>query len=220
MSIIKEEVITTIKTEMVQDEVNPNDGNYLHDNLNYSIKCEVTEENEVPEDNYSKIQMAQVFVDCKIEVDSDNESMDYDLDGQSSKAQFNENNVESIHEKTKYDCTLCEHKSNSRYQLKKHKASKHEGVKYPCDQCDYKANELGNLKRHKRSKHEGVRYPCDQCDYKATQNQHLKKHIEMVHWLEPSKSPEKSETSPGKTKTVGEDSEIHSSDESSNSQEY
>jgi len=238
MDIIKEEVTTTIKTEMEENEINPNDGNYLQDNVNNSIKCEVTEENDDSEENYSNIQMDLVFVECKIEVDSDDESMDCVSEGQSgkvskqkgvkypcdecSKDYTNSSNLRqhkaSKHEGLKYPCDQCDYKANALFDLKKHKDSKHEGVKYPCNECSKDYTDRSSLRKHKEATHKGVRYNCDQCDYKATQKPSLKKHIKRVHESKLSLCPEKSKTTPGKTKTTELVSAINSSDESSDSQ--
>merc|ERR1719319_836189 len=140
---------------MEENEINSSHGNNIQDNVNNFINCEVTEVNEVTEENYSNIQMDPVFVDCKIEVVSDNESMDFVLDEQSSKA--------SKHEGVKYPCDECSKEYISASNLRQHKSSKHKGVKYPCEKCHYKANALSDLRKHKASKHEGVKYPCDEC---------------------------------------------------------
>ena len=48
-------------------------------------------------------------------------------------------NIESVNEKVKYPCSICEKEFTAKGDVKIHIESVHEKVKYPCNQCEYKA---------------------------------------------------------------------------------
>ena len=59
--------------------------------------------------------------------------------------------------------------------------SVYEKFKYLCNLCEFKDPQMGNLKIYIESVHEKIKCPCNQCEYKATGKGHLKTHIESVN---------------------------------------
>ena len=61
---------------------------------------------------------------------------------------FKSQHIKSVHERIKYDCTLCDYKASSTSSLLQHVKNVHEGSKYDCTLCDYKATSKYDLKKH------------------------------------------------------------------------
>ena len=81
----------------------------------------------------------------------------------------------------KYNCVVCDFKSNYEPHMIRHYSLKHEGKqmidgKYSCEYCEYKAKENRSLKLHIKTKHEGLTYHCEMCDYKAAYSSQVKSH--------------------------------------------
>ena len=80
-----------------------------------------------------------------------------------------------------HQCSACEYKTKSTYNLKEHMKSIHDGERYSCNKCNHKAAGKSNLITHVKTVHEGIRYACDQCDHKATRKAYLNSHKLRYH---------------------------------------
>ena len=63
--------------------------------------------------------------------------------------------IKSIHERKRYECTICNASLTTKAKLRKHIEFVHEGKKpFRCDICDVKFAEKGTLDNHIRTVHE------------------------------------------------------------------
>ena len=56
-------------------------------------------------------------------------------------------------------CNPCQKTFSTKGAVKRHKQSIHDKVKFPCSVCDYKASRKEDLAKQNDSVHEGIKYP-------------------------------------------------------------
>jgi hypothetical protein len=95
------------------------------------------------------------------------------------------NNVASVHEGKKFNCSSCNQTFNLKYSLRRHVASVHEGKKFSCSLCNQTFSLNSSLKRHVESFHEGLKFTCSFCGQTSSQIFRLKKHISVSHGNNP-----------------------------------
>ena len=58
--------------------------------------------------------------------------------------------VQTVHEKLRYHCSLCNHQVTRRDKLNEHMQVVHQGLKFKCDVCNEEYNRPAALKKHKK----------------------------------------------------------------------
>ena len=81
-----------------------------------------------------------------------------------------------------YRCNLCNYISPTLFLVRRHLFTHNDEIKYKCDKpgCDYKSNSSYNVSRHKSSVHSSggnSRYKCPYCQYSASELFRVKKHL-------------------------------------------
>jgi len=183
MDVNKQEDTPTIKSEMESYETILGYDSCLQDPLTDFIKCEVLDDES--EEIKSNVQIDPMFVNCKIEAESNDQNLDL-IVCQKSEIVItmgkNEKHVESVQEAIKFECQLCDYKAKHKNTLVQHTNSIHEGIRYECKVCEYKANSKSNLSQHVKSIHERLNnHNCKQCDYKTNFNHSLSLHVKSIH---------------------------------------
>ena len=86
-------------------------------------------------------------------------------------------------------CTLCDYKSTTEANLKRHLRLKHGHKKVmKCSECDFETSNRTSLRNH-GDQHNGVKYPCDQCDYVGAVKDYLLRHKQYKHKSGPITCP-------------------------------
>ena len=99
--------------------------------------------------------------------------------------------IKRKHERFKYSCDKCDHKTTSRKALRWHILKIHVKNPFSCDQCTFVGSNHPFLTSHKNKIHNGVRYDCDLCDHVSYCESLVKLHIKQYHAnhaYEPSKT--------------------------------
>lgn len=88
--------------------------------------------------------------------------------------------------KRRYECDECEHSSNDKKALRRHKIRKHIGnLPHKCEVigCDYSAITPSELMEHKKVHINEQEYLCDMCDYRCNLKTGLQSHKRKKHLL-------------------------------------
>jgi len=83
--------------------------------------------------------------------------------------------------KITFDCSICDHISDSSNDIDTHVKTKHTDIKLKCGQCHFTALEKRRIQLHKQKDHQGFTYPCTKCKFIATKNEVLKGHVKLEH---------------------------------------
>ena len=92
------------------------------------------------------------------------------------------NHMKRMHKEKDIYCFLCDYKTSSSNQLKRHHTIKHEGFRVlQCHFCTYGAQNQADLAKHITNIHYGQRFTCDQCHYKARDKSKVNHHVKAEH---------------------------------------
>ena len=83
-----------------------------------------------------------------------------------------------------YKCVDCDEEFKTIMGAQIHKQTVHDKIRYDCHLCEKQFSQQSNLKTHIENHHQQMRkYKCDTCDYCFKDNRGLKRHIKNVHIL-------------------------------------
>ncbi|XP_069364329.1 zinc finger protein 37-like [Maniola hyperantus] len=86
---------------------------------------------------------------------------------------------------TRYECTLCDYKSNHKTNLEAHMLTHNRVKRFSCNICRYRCVRRSHLDQHMRTHSRTKPYSCKYCDYECVQRSQLDQHIRRHTGVKP-----------------------------------